>query len=122
MAYNIERTGVGSDYTCDPSICEDQCKQCTNPKCQCKCPCCRGKNPETLSADCSLHSSKARPLPSVAARSSNPDSKGDDLSTAYPSVIIPVIIAPVALIVLVICVMSYFRVRPFHRVRYLLRG
>ncbi|CDR97183.1 hypothetical protein BBBOND_0310860 [Babesia bigemina] len=34
----------------------------------------------------------------------------------------PYIIAAVALIILVICVMIYFRVRPFHRVRYLLRS
>ncbi|CDR71839.1 hypothetical protein, conserved [Babesia bigemina] len=34
----------------------------------------------------------------------------------------PYIIVPVALIIVVICVMVYFRIRPFHRVRYLLRS
>ncbi|CDR94955.1 hypothetical protein BBBOND_0201120 [Babesia bigemina] len=39
-----------------------------------------------------------------------------------PSSPAPYIIVPVALIIVVICVMIYFRIRPFHRVRYLLRS
>ncbi|CDR71678.1 hypothetical protein, conserved [Babesia bigemina] len=46
-------------------------------------------------------------------------STGDSNPSSSPA---PYIIVPVALIIVVICVMIYFRIRPFHRVRYLLRS
>ncbi|CDR97275.1 hypothetical protein BBBOND_0311780 [Babesia bigemina] len=58
--------------------------------------------------------------PHSAAVSTEPNSTDAESSTPSPHPYSA--IAAVALIILVVCGMVYFRIRPFHRVRYLLRS
>ncbi|CDR96659.1 hypothetical protein BBBOND_0305620 [Babesia bigemina] len=118
-------------YKCDPSVCEKQCKKCTNSRCKCLCPCCKSRNGGELTTNCDSHSGKPlRSLPSSSSRgsashghaSASRAKQQTGSSSTTASTPIPYIIASVALIILVICVMSYFRIRPFHRVLYLLRS
>ncbi|CDR97065.1 hypothetical protein BBBOND_0309680 [Babesia bigemina] len=110
----------GSGYKCDPSACEKQCKQCSNPRCQCECPCCKSRNGGISTPDCSSHSPGAASSRSQQQTLTLPYSTSpSDSQSSSPA---PYIIAAVALIIVVICAMVYFRIRPFHRVRYLLRS
>ncbi|CDR94724.1 hypothetical protein BBBOND_0110220 [Babesia bigemina] len=44
-----------------------------------------------------------------------PHTSGPPSTTNSSPAVLPIIILPVALIIVVICVMIYFRIRPFHR-------
>ncbi|CDR97433.1 hypothetical protein BBBOND_0313350 [Babesia bigemina] len=82
---------------CRPSGCGAGDYTCTSEACECNC--------------CEQKRSTSRAQHRVSGQQSTTDSSP-----------IPYIIVPVALIIVVICVMIYFRIRPFHRVRYLLRS
>ncbi|CDR71817.1 hypothetical protein, conserved [Babesia bigemina] len=78
-------------HECDTSVCDKQCKDKLDT---CQCECCKKKRPGTAYASTSAQRS----------------------FSAYTSpAVLPIIIVPVALIIVVICVMIYFRIRPFHR-------
>ncbi|CDR71366.1 hypothetical protein, conserved [Babesia bigemina] len=55
--------------------------------------------------------SKKQGMPSVGRRTDTQQ------PTANSPNVLPIIIAAVALVIIVVCVMIYFRIRPFHRVR-----
>ncbi|CDR97473.1 hypothetical protein BBBOND_0313750 [Babesia bigemina] len=59
-------------------------------------------------------SSHAASLPRVEQHSSGRELSASSPNSSSPAVI-PYIIVPVTLVIVVICVMIYFRIRPFHR-------
>ncbi|CDR71933.1 hypothetical protein, conserved [Babesia bigemina] len=96
-----------------PSDCGQQCSTCKKPNCQCPC------RLKKRSASASSQSDSNHVQYVIADEGyTSAQTYTKDTSTS----LIPIIIVPVALIILVICVMIYFRIWPFHRVRYLLRS
>ncbi|CDR96600.1 hypothetical protein BBBOND_0305030 [Babesia bigemina] len=115
---------VGGEGECHP----DGCKECKTRTCYCYCGLKKGStassSQRSLSQQHSLtYSSAASASGPVASSREEHPTLSPQLSTgATAATPVPYIIAPVALIIVVVCVMIYFRIRPFHRVRYLLRS
>ncbi|CDR71906.1 hypothetical protein, conserved [Babesia bigemina] len=108
--------GLGRlNYDCSPPICDTRCR---GKQSTCECTCCLKKRSASVPSQSTSADSVQHVI--VEENHSFAYTYTDENSTS--SRLIPIIIVPVALIILVICVMVYFRVRPFHRVRYLLRS
>ncbi|CDR94626.1 hypothetical protein BBBOND_0109240 [Babesia bigemina] len=78
-------------YNCGSPICDTQCK---DKQDTCECKCCLEKRATQAGAFAAQPSSMVIPS-----------------TTAYPAVIAPIIV------LVIVCLMSVFRVRPFHKVR-----
>ncbi|CDR97163.1 hypothetical protein BBBOND_0310660 [Babesia bigemina] len=106
--YYERETGTLSDH-CQPPECKKQCNKCKKPNCEC--PCCRLRRSKFAPSQ-STYSDTTQYVTSEQTYSSARSFAHD----SYSPNVLPIIIAVVALIISV-CVMIGFRIRPFHRVR-----
>ncbi|CDR94842.1 hypothetical protein BBBOND_0111400 [Babesia bigemina] len=127
-AHYIKRTTGQWTNDCYNLICE---KQCRGKEKTCPCKCCREKCARREIPACSAASSPdavsspgspGSPGPATPPRAQHNSATQQHTTGSSSPAVLPIIIAAVALIIVVICVMIYFRIRPFHRVRYLLRS
>ncbi|CDR97910.1 hypothetical protein BBBOND_0403980 [Babesia bigemina] len=118
--YLKRTTYADPSYKCETFDCNTKCR---GKESTCQCECCKKKCSSEQVTNCSAAQSPGHYTSSRADPHTASQQQLTDDSTSSPA-ILPIIIAavPVALIIVVICVMVYFRIRPFHRVRYLLRS
>ncbi|CDR94693.1 hypothetical protein BBBOND_0109910 [Babesia bigemina] len=109
---DVERGAVSGSGECH----RDGCEECDTGSCMCNC--CQRKRAEASSQqlaarqELSISTSRA---PGASFPSAERQTFHQQHTTSSSANVLPIIIAPVALVIVVICVMIYFRIRPFHR-------